>query len=362
MLKRNLIAAIIAGLLAVPAVPQAASEPRPSGKLLVNRYLGRSRGTDIFLISPRTGRERRLTNNDASQGASSFSPDGTRISFFRRNERFSRPALYVMDRDGSNVRKLAEDAFAGGEWSPDGRYLVYLTSPDGCRGDCLISVGVVEVATGETRVLSEVDYVESHIEWSPDSRYVVFSQRVADEGNADIYRAAVDGSSLDRLTDSFAEDGWPTYSPDGSRIVFESTRPAGRDNSDLFVMQADGSDETRVTRTSESFDQEPSWSPTSESHVVFSRRYGIDVRTGDNSDVDVFLLNVDTGKRRALTRDRRAADTSPLWSPDGRWVAFDRVRPDNDQEVYVVHRSGKHLTRVTANRTHEDYVAEWRMP
>jgi Tol biopolymer transport system component len=58
-----------------------------------------------------------------------------------------------------------------------------------------------------------------------------------DDGEGDIYIMNADGSGERRLTDNPAYDGWPAWSPDGSRITFMSTRSG---NPDLYVMDADG--------------------------------------------------------------------------------------------------------------------------
>ena len=64
--------------------------------------------------------------------------------------------------------------------------------------------------------------------YSPDSRYIIFSMAV--NGNTDIYRIPVGGGTPQRLTNSPGIDTGGSYSPDGSRIVFESDR-GGRSSS-----------------------------------------------------------------------------------------------------------------------------------
>src|SRR5262249_12157271 len=74
---------------------------------------------------------------------------------------------------------------------------------------------------------------------------------------AEIYLLNPDGSVPRRLTDNTAGDGFPNVSPDGKKIVFDSSRLPGLTNvSDLFQMAADGSDQTLLTRGSSG-----TWSP-----------------------------------------------------------------------------------------------------
>ena len=66
-----------------------------------------------------------------------------------------------------------------------------------------------------------------------------------------------DGSGQMRLTNHPAHDAWPSWSPDGSRIVFESERDGDRE---IYVMNADGFDQIRLTNNL-ARDLLPDWGP-----------------------------------------------------------------------------------------------------
>ncbi|MEA2844008.1 MAG: TolB protein, partial [Actinomycetota bacterium] len=76
-------------------------------------------------------------------------------------------------------------------------------------------------------------------------------------GNLEIYTLDADGSNLVRVTDNPAVDSYPAFSPDGSKIVFETNRDG---NFEIYVMNADGSAPARLT-TSGSTDFAPVWKP-----------------------------------------------------------------------------------------------------
>jgi len=101
--------------------------------------------------------------------------------------------------------------------------------------------------------LSHPDNVDAGPAWSPDGSRIAF-QSVRD-GNPELYVMNADGGGLQRLTDNPAEDGAAAWSPDGSRIAFETNRDG---NWEIYVVAADGSDPTNLTRSSGQ-ERTPAW-------------------------------------------------------------------------------------------------------
>ena len=165
--------------------------------------------------------------------------------------------------------------------------------------------------------------------WSPDgSRLVFLSGR---EGNSGIYVMDVDGQNQTRLTDY---DGWdaPVWSPDGSRLAFASNRDG---DFEIYVMDADGQNQTRLT-DSDGWDTSPSWSPDGSRLAFVSGREG-------NSGI--YVMDVDGQNQTHLT-DQDGWDTSPSWSPDGSRLVFLSNREGNSG-IYVMDVDGQNQTRLT---------------
>lgn len=96
--------------------------------------------------------------------------------------------------------------------------------------------------------------------WSPDGTRIAFDSNAA--GNSEVFVMPAQGGPATNLTnfsERFAADAQPSWSPDGSRIAFMSSR-VPVDNAEIFVMDADGAHPINLTRYS-GLDEFPAWSP-----------------------------------------------------------------------------------------------------
>ncbi|HEU5144493.1 MAG TPA: LpqB family beta-propeller domain-containing protein [Dermatophilaceae bacterium] len=144
---------------------------------------------------------------------------------------------------------------------------------------------------------------------APD-QLIVF-ESVHSTSHHDLWVMSPDGTGLRQLTDDKAEDVFPAWSPDGSRIAWTvgGRTPAG----EIHVMNTDGTGRTRLTYNAYS-DYNATWSPDGTKIAFRSNRDG---------NRDIYVINADgTGEQR-LTDDP-AADFAPDWSPDGTRISFTR--------------------------------------
>jgi Tol biopolymer transport system component len=159
-------------------------------------------------------------------------------------------------------------------------------------------------------------------------------------GNSDIYVVNADGTGLKQLTNGLGWENHPSWSPDGTRMVYTVYPPSDDDatHADLWVMNADGSGQRQLSSGSAKGDWAV-WSPDGRT-IAFQR-----ARTW--SDLAIFSLDSKGGGLKRVTRPApgasagQQADTVPDWAPDGR-VLFLRL-----SDVYSVNAAGGDLTRLT---------------
>lgn len=158
------------------------------------------------------------------------------------------------------------------------------------------------------------------IDVSPNGRWILMG------GNSwfgrDIYKARADGGRRVRLTDDDFYGAWPSWSPDGRKIVFSHSDGVEEGYANLYVMDADGSGRRRIT-TEPGCEIDPTWSPDG-STIAFTRLPAVVLGYGFYcaGTPDIYLVDADGSNLRALRTTADTGEMDPDWSPDGVSLAF----------------------------------------
>lgn len=120
------------------------------------------------------------------------------------------------------------------------------------------------------------------------------------DGDREIYTIYSDGTHLRQLTNNTSSDDYPSWSPDGSKIVYIH-------DYELHIMDANGSDSVLILNTLGA--RNPQWSPDNQ-WIVFEQ------------ESDILLLNLQTEIIQNLTNTPQELDQSPIWSFDSTRIIF----------------------------------------
>jgi Tol biopolymer transport system component len=271
-------------LLAPLAYPQIA------GTIVFNHAPDGGPPWPVIDIYSMTAQGIQALTKDGHSHNPSWSPGGRRILFIhdaalttkpeyrdtKESESYHPVELYVMNRDGSNLRLLRrlEPVIFDAAWSPDGRTVAITYLPEAwtklpnTTGEPT-PPGLFLLASdghGEPRLLFRNAYTPA---WSPDGKKLAFSSQQP-QGRWTVGVANADGSEKIQLTDAGAIAGSPAWSPDGRMIAFDEFVDEGRIQQ-IFVMNANGSGVRQITTDSSWSCEHPSWSPDAK-QLAFSCR------------------------------------------------------------------------------------------
>lgn len=279
------------------------------------------RTTDVWMVSWDGKESVQLTNSPDGESTPKWSPDGHYLSFVS-----SRKSGMEKEEEGAQVWLMDR---RGG----DAKKLTniksdiedYDWSPDGKK--LLLTIKEKDLSdTAKTKV--RTPYVISRYQFKRDY------QGYLDGRNAHLYLFDVENKKLDTLTKGKYDESDAAFSPDGSQIAFTSNRsedPDKNDNTDIYVMEAKPGATPKKLTTWEGADGNPVWSPDgkwiaylqSSSNLAFTM-YGQPI---------LAILSKDGGTPKLLSQTADRPVRNPRWAKDGKSIV---ALMEDDRQVNLV--------------------------
>jgi Tol biopolymer transport system component/predicted Ser/Thr protein kinase len=335
--------------------------------------------TGIYIIPALGGAERRVRDTlwDEQEvfevgftGHLSWSRDGKLLAYSDRASRSEAASIFLLSLDSLEVRRLTSPRRSKGdfnpEFSPDGHTLAFARNSQGVE-----SIYAIPVSGGEERRLTSTTTYKEGLAWTPNGREIVFADagwlwkislrggeperlqfsqdgiQPSIRGNRLVYvqikrnnsiwtrdlNPLVSASPPNKLISSTRRESGPQFSPDGSKIAFESTRSGAYE---VWLCQRDGSNLMQLTHFSPSVTGTPRWSPDGQQIAFDSRPAG---------NGDIFVIDSQGGPPRKLTTEP-SNEVVPSWSRDGRWIYFASDRTGG-WEVWKMPSIGGSAVQVT---------------
>jgi Tol biopolymer transport system component len=346
-----------AGVRTIEAAPTPADRPKPSitpnamspvqrrdGEALVYNGGEASDGTPldaanaIVAADPGTGETRVLVDAEELGGSldsAAWSADGRWVAFeFRACASDARKGgIWVTDGMGDARQVMSRPCIsprdAGGAplwaWSPTSARLVVL----GYSAENRPSLVVYDATTGGRTDLDSPSGVDdiSGLTWSPDGTKVVYS--VSQLGTK-FYAVNIDDGSTSLLAESdgvidrdyqvrppgASPSGWLSWSPDGLHLLFVAAPTMDTMNASLYVMNADGSGLRKLVETYHR-DADFAWSPdgTTVAYPTYGEEPGL-------YPFQIWTVSLEDPTPVLVYESPNASSNSPVWSPDGRSIAY----------------------------------------
>jgi Tol biopolymer transport system component len=233
-----------------------------------------------------------------------FSPDGQTLAF-NRSLQVDQSSIYTVPVSGGEEKSLVSGVECnwGMAWTPDGRDIVF------AKAGWIANDGSLWKISRRGGEPERLQFGEEGVEPSIRGNRLVY---VRQKSYLNISRRKL--SSLlsagppDRFISSTKMDSGPQFSPDGTKIAFESIRSG---DSEVWMCQSDGSGLVQLTHL-KSITGTPRWSPDGQQIAFDSLAPG---------NAEIFVMDAQRGSPRRLTTEP-SRDAVPSWSHDGRWLYF----------------------------------------
>lgn len=278
---------------------------RNSGDIMLDRMF-----SSIWLVDTRTGEQRPLAASERPQSSPRWSPDGRSLAYVGVDDS-KRSQLFVhrVNQSGElRLTTLAEEPQSL-QWSPDGRYLAYLMFVPSSTPDFV-----------------ELPEKPAGAEWAPplqvvrDLVYRTDSAGYLRQGREQLFIVPAAGGAPRQLTNGQAVISGPlSWSADGTRIYYSANADGrterDRDNWELYALDLRSTHAEKLTER-----LGPDFNPVASPDGSRLAYLGYDEKDGPSNNVLLYVMDIATGRRRALSGSLDRSISAIAWAPDGRSI------------------------------------------
>ncbi|MBN2415017.1 PD40 domain-containing protein [bacterium] len=316
-----------------------------------------------------------LTSYPGEESFPVLSPDGNRLAFRWDGEGGYNSSIYVKVIGSENPLRLTNGGITSDPaWSPDGRYISYTRRT--ARGRAIY---MVPSSSGPEQRVAENSYDVYNPVWSPDGDHLLYARESEETGSRLIYLYSLTTGEETLITPAGTNrivDSKPVFSPTGERIAFIRT---DKGEKDVFTISPDGSVMKKVTPGGQ-WITDVDWAPDGR-WIIYSSKEGI-WKTTESGGKPVLLTagglrieNITVAReswRLAYEQSNREvniwrmtlpeeidathepkpfisssrSDSQPVFSPDGRRIAFISDRT-GDPQLWICRRDGSAPVQLT---------------
>jgi dipeptidyl aminopeptidase/acylaminoacyl peptidase len=203
-------------------------------------------------------------------------------------------------------------------WSPDGKYLAFLSA----RHDGKTQIWLLNRIGGEAQRLTETPQDVDTFEWSPDSKRLCL---VLHDATTEELEAAKDKDKDKEADDKSAKENKPKAQKpwviDRLQFKVDEVGYLDRRRTHLYIFHLAAKSLTQIT-SGDYDDADPAWSPDGK-QLAFTSNRSSDPDRNYNTDIwTVSADNADKGAHLTQITTNPGGDNAPVWSPDGKWIAY----------------------------------------
>lgn len=301
--------------------------------------------TDVWMVSWDGAQQVQITSTSESESTPRWSPDGRYLSFLSSRQGAKDAQVWLLNRAGGEAVKLTDvkggvSAYA---WSPDSKRLALIVDEKDPRD---VEAENEKEKAKEGAAKTPKPIVVDRYYFKADGDGYLRGER------SHLYLFDVAAKKAEPLTPGAFNEESPAWSPDGSQIAFIRRHGEGdvdrAPNRDVFVIDARaGAQPRRLTTTTAEESGRLAWSPDSKSLAYL---LGEDLKWSAYDQAKLMVIPAAGGQPRALTDGLDRPIRSPFWSADGASLFFTVVDDRSAHPARVPARGGAPEKLITGDR------------